>query len=85
MRSVTVLKFSSLSGDSFILGTFSSKNEAHLLVYSIKESTGNGGSNLSIVLSHFTADLNVYECKLMKTLKKFTAKPITQVKPARSK
>lgn len=28
------------TGDSFIVGTYSSKNEAHLLVYGIKESTG---------------------------------------------
>ena len=28
------------TGDSFIVGTYSSKNEAHLLVYSIKESQG---------------------------------------------
>ena len=28
------------SEDSFILSTYSSKNEAHLLVYNIRESTG---------------------------------------------
>ena len=51
------------SGDSFMIGTISTKNEAHLLVYKLKLS----------VTSH------EYEAKLDKTLKKFTSKPITQV------
>ena len=47
-----------------MISTISTKNEAHLLVYQLK----------------LSASSHEYEAKLNKTLKKFTAKPITQVR-----
>ncbi|CAI8015357.1 Transmembrane protein 87B [Geodia barretti] len=54
------------TNDVFILSTVHTKGDAHLLVYQIKESSS-------------TSDYSSpYEAKLTKTLKKFTAKPVTQ-------
>ena len=47
-----------------MISTISQKNEAHLLVYQLK----------------LSATSSEYEAKLNKTLKKFTGKPITQVR-----
>lgn len=47
--------------DSFVLSTVSPKNDAHLLIYDIKDGGSKG------------------EAKLVRTLKKFTEKPITQL------